>query len=93
MCYDELTINRFNQYNLKYLRKRTTTIDEVLRASGYNVVAIWEHEIDKNKEMKNMKLDVVERPRIRDDGFYGGRGEPVKLIYDFKSKRKVHRRC
>ena len=44
------TNSRFNQYNMKYLRKRTTTIDEVLRASGYNVVAIWEHEFDKNKE-------------------------------------------
>ena len=29
-CYDELTVNRFNQYNMKYLHKRTTTIDEVL---------------------------------------------------------------
>jgi len=86
VCYDELTVNRFNQYNIKYLRKRTTTIDEVLRASGYSIVTIWEHEFDKNKEMKNIKLDVVERPRIRDDGFHVGRCEPVELIYDFKSK-------
>ena len=70
---------------MKHLRKRTTIIDEFLRAGGYNVVAIWEHEFDKNKEMKNMKLDVVEPP-IRDDGFHGGRCEPVKLIYDFNSK-------
>ena len=53
VCYDELTVNRFNQYNMRYLRKRTTTIGEVLRASGYNVVTIWEHEFDKNKETKN----------------------------------------
>ena len=52
LCYDELTVNSFNQYNMKYLRKRTTIIDEFLRAGGYNVVAIWEHEFDKNKEMK-----------------------------------------
>jgi len=71
VCYDELTVNRFNQYNMKYLCKRTTTIDEVLRASGYSIVTIWEHEFDKNKEMKNIKLDVVERPRITDDGFHG----------------------
>jgi len=71
---------------MKYLRKRTTTIDEVLRASGYSVITIWRHEFDKNKEMKNIKLDVVEPPRIRDDGFHEGRCEPVKLIYDFKSK-------
>jgi len=70
LCYDKLTVSRFNQYNMKYLRKRTTTIDEVLRASGYNVVAIWEHDFDRNREMKNIKLDVVESPRIRDDGFH-----------------------
>jgi len=35
---------------------------------------------------------VVEPPKIRDDGFHGGRCEvrlhcePMKLIYDFKSK-------
>jgi len=38
------------------------------------------------ESVQNIKLDVVERPRIRDDGFHGGRCEPVKLIYDFKSK-------
>ena len=36
--------------------------------------------------MKNIKLDVVEPPKIRDDGFHGGRCEPVKLIYGFNSK-------
>jgi len=86
VCYDELTVNRFNQYNMKYLCKRTTTIDDVLTARGHSVVTIWKHEFDKYKEMKNIKLDDVERPRIRDDGFYGGRCKRMKLIYDFKSK-------
>ena len=85
-CYDKLTINRFNQHNMKYLYRRTSTIDELIRNSGYNLVTIWEHEFDKNKEMKNIKLDVIEPPKIRDDGFFGGRCEPVKLVYDFKSK-------
>ena len=85
-CYDELTVNRFSQYNMKHLYKRTTAAEEFFKSSGYNLVTIWEHEFDKNKEMKSIKLDVVEPPKIRDDGFHGGRCEPVKLIQDFKSK-------
>jgi hypothetical protein len=33
------------------------------------------------------EYDVVEPPKIR-DCFYGGRCEPVKLIYDFKKKNQ-----
>ena len=29
---------------------------------------------------------MVEPPKIRDDGFFGGRCEPVKLMYDYKHK-------
>ena len=52
-------------------------------------MTIWEHEFDRDKNMRNVKLDeydLVEPPKIRDDGFFGGRCEPVKLIYDFKHK-------
>ena len=69
---------------MKYLYKRTTAIDKAIRAGGYKLITIWEHEFDKNKEMRNMKLDeydLVEPPKIR-DCFYGGRCEPVKLRYD-----------
>jgi len=88
-CYDELTVNRLSQYNMKYLYKRTSAIDEQLRSNGYNLVTIWEHEFDKNKSMRNIKLDeyeLVEPPKIRGDAFTGGRCEPIKLIYDFKNK-------
>jgi len=40
--------------------------------------------------MRNMKLDefdLVEPPNIR-DGFYGGRCEPVKLIYDSDDEKR-----
>ena len=65
------------------------TIEQVLRTSGYKVVTIWEHESDKNGDMKNIKLDeydLVEPPKIREDTFHRGRCEPIKLTYDFKSK-------
>jgi len=43
------------------------TIEQVLRTSGYKVVTIWEHESDKNGDMKNIKLDeydLVEPPKL-----------------------------
>ena len=88
-CYNELSVNRFNQHNMKYLYKRTLAIDELIRNNGYNLVQIWEHEFDRDKVMRNMKLDeydLIEQPKIRDDGFFGGRCEPAKLMYGFKSK-------
>jgi len=47
-CYEELTINRFSQYNMKYLYKRTMAIDDLIKSNRYNLVTIWEHEFDKN---------------------------------------------
>jgi hypothetical protein len=88
-CYDELTVNKVSQHNMKYLYSRTMAIDEAFKQSGYNLVTIWEHAFDIDKEMKNIKLDeydLVEQPKFREDGFFGGRCEPVKLIYDFKEK-------
>jgi len=75
---------------MNYLYKRTMAIDATIRAGGYKLITIWEHEFHKNKEIRNMKLDefdLVEPPKIR-DGFYGGRCEPVKLIYDFDNKER-----
>ena len=79
------------------MHNRTIQIDETLlilyyrylRKHGFNLVTIWEQEFDRNKEMRNTKLDeydLVEPPNIRDDAFAGGRCEPIKLINDFKSK-------
>jgi len=36
--------------------------------------------------MKLDEYDLIEPPKIRDCGFFGGRCEPVKIIYDFNSK-------
>jgi len=85
-CYDELTVNRFSQYNIKHLHKRTTATEEFVKSSGYNLVTIWEHKFDKNKKMKSIKLDVVKPSKIRDDGFHRERCKSIKLIYNFKNK-------
>jgi hypothetical protein len=48
----------------------------------YELVTIWEHEFDSNKDMTSITLseyDLIEPPKYR-DAFYGGRTEPFKLI-------------
>ena len=73
---------------MKYLNTRTNNIDNFIRSKGFNLVIIWEHEFDRNKEMKAVTLneyDLVEPPKLR-EAFYGGRCEPIKLIHDFKDK-------
>jgi len=42
---------------MKYLHNWTIQIDGTLRKHGFNLVTIWEHEFDRNKEMRNTKLD------------------------------------
>ena len=82
-CYNELSINRFSQYNMKYLHNRTIQIDDTVRKHGFNLTTTWEHEFDRNRDMRNTKLDeydLMKPPEIRDDAFTGGRCEPVKLI-------------
>src|SRR5207244_81088 len=54
----------------------------------YNLKTICEHDYDQHKEMKSAILnvkDVIEPPKIR-DSFFGGRCEPIKLLYNFKDK-------
>ena len=86
-CYDDLTVNKVSQHNMKFLYARTVDIDELIRKSGFNLVTIWEHAFDSNAQMTNVKLeeyDLVEQPKFREDAFFGGRCEPVKLMYSFK---------
>ena len=48
---------------MNYLNKRTTTIDAYIKSQGYNLITIWEHEFDKNKDRKVItpeEFDLVE---------------------------------
>ena len=38
--YNELSINRFSQHNMKYLHNRTTEIDETVRKHRLNLITI-----------------------------------------------------
>jgi hypothetical protein len=51
-----------------YLYNKTLEIDNEIIKKGYNLVTIWEHDFNTNKEMTNMSLseyDLVEPPKIR----------------------------
>jgi len=72
------------------LYKTISYIDNVIRSTGFNVVTIWEHDFDNDKDMKATNLneyDLVEPPRLR-DAFYGGRTEPIKLLKNFKKRNE-----
>ena len=75
------------------LYENTLKIDTYIKEAGYNLETIWEHDFDSNKEMKGTILnvkDLVEPPQIR-DAFFGGRCEPIKLLYNFKEKNQKGR--
>ena len=75
------------------LYENTISIDAKIKEAGYNLITIWEHAFDSNKEMKNMILnvkDLVEPPKIR-DSFFGGRCESIKLLHNFKEKNQKGR--
>jgi len=86
-CFEQYMINsKNNKYTLD-LYNTTTRIDNLIRSSGFNLVTIWEHDFDNDKDMKTTNLnecDLVEPPRLR-DAFYGGRTEPMKLLKNLKS--------
>ena len=75
---------------MKPLYDKTTRIDNLINTK-YNLVIIWEHEFDKNKDMSKIHFnsdDLVEPLKIR-DCFYGGRTEPTKLIHNYQKGRYI----
>ena len=89
-CYDELTINKVNNREMRQLYERTIRINNLLKTKC-NLVTIWEHEFDKNKKMSKINLndlnDLIESPKLR-NSFYGGRTEPTKLMNNFKKRER-----
>ena len=90
-CYDDYMINSKNHQYMSQLYQRTAQIDHIIRSAGFNLVTIWEHDFENNKEIKSIKLnefDLVEPVKLR-DAFYGGRTEPFKLLKNFKKFNEV----
>ena len=86
LCFDTYMINSKNNRYMKDLYENTVNIENKIKQTGLNLVQIWEHEFDNNKDMKNIildEVDLIEPPKLR-DAFYGGRTEPIKLLKNFQ---------
>ena len=92
-CYKDLDVNKLKGKYMNDLRTKTEQNDQKIKDAGYQLVTICECEFNKHKDMKNTQLhdyDLIEPPKIR-DSFFGGRTEPIKLLYDFKTKHEKGR--
>src|SRR5271156_5284302 len=70
------------------LYNKTLMINNEIEEVGYKLVTVWECEFKSTYPKKVLKMSIddyvgILKPR---DAFYGGRTEPTKLLYDFKSK-------
>jgi hypothetical protein len=84
-CFNPATVNKHSGKQMSDLYDATLKHEEAIK-NKYELVTIWEHEFDSNKDMTSITLseyDLIEPPKYR-DAFYGGRTEPFKLIYDFQ---------
>ena len=90
-CYNEATINTKNHIDMGELNKRTLAKNAKIRELGFNLVTIYEYELNKDAEFKKWSsentLEFV-GPLDPRDAFFGGRTNVSKLKYDFKEGEK-----
>ena len=90
-CYNEATINTKNHIDMGELNKRTLAKNAKIRELGFNLVTIYECELNKDAEFKKWSsentLEFV-GPLDPRDAFFGGRTNVSKLKYDFKEGEK-----
>ena len=86
-CYKPNIINTKNQKDMGTLNDLTIEKRENIKSAGYNYVSTYECQLNKNKEFqkfaKDFNKEIVEQLRPR-DGFFGGRTNATKLLYNFK---------
>ena len=90
-CYTEDRINPINQRDMIELQRTTELKNIQIRDLGYNLVEVYECEIQKNNDFKKYcKINTVELvgPLNPRDAFFGGRKNVTKLTYDFKPGEK-----
>ena len=89
-CYNGHEINEKTGIYMYILYQNTLRIENLIKSLGFNLITIWEHDFDNDREMKSTNLntiDLVEPPKIR-DSFFGGRCEPIKLLHNFKDNNQ-----
>lgn len=90
-CYSGDIINVKNQIDMMTLKNKTEEKNRKIKQSGYNLIEVYECDLDKDKifkeYFKQQKRDVVEPLNPR-DAFFGGRTNVTKLRYNFKENEK-----
>ena len=90
-CYTQDRINPVNQLDMVELQRATATKNAKIIGLGYNLVEVYECDIQKDvafkKYCKTNNVELVEPLNPR-DAFFGGRTNVTKLTYDFKPGEK-----
>ena len=90
-CYSDDTINTKNQIDMLTLRKHTFEKNAKIESAGFNLVEVYECELNKDKDFKKF-MKTWDRdfagPLDPRDAFFGGRTNVTKLTYDFKQGEK-----
>ena len=90
-CYTSDKINPMVQKDMSELQRATALKNEKIRGLKYNLIEVYECELEKNTEFKKYrkKNDInIVMPLNPRDAFFGGRTNVTKLTYDFQPDEK-----
>lgn len=90
-CYDADQLHPIKHVAMGALRQKTEETTEKLRAQGYLVIEMWEHDFMSLKKNDPAVQSFLETHTTRDrlnprDAFFGGRTNAVKLLHEGDAK-------
>ncbi|XP_071040091.1 uncharacterized protein [Parasteatoda tepidariorum] len=91
-CYEGDTIHPLKKLPMATLLAKTKGTTDKFRASGYEVIELWEHRFKSMmKENKDLRVLFVENHEVQErlnprDSFFGGRTNAIKLFYEGEAK-------
>ncbi|KAL9977373.1 hypothetical protein ACROYT_G014765 [Oculina patagonica] len=87
-CYKPDVINNKNQCDMGTLYNKTKAKNNKITSAGYNLIEMWECKLKKDKIFQKYYKNDLNRevvgPLNPRDGFFGGRTNASKLLYNFK---------
>ncbi|XP_035204371.1 uncharacterized protein LOC118179300 [Stegodyphus dumicola] len=90
-CYDGDTIHPLKGVSMATLREKTEEATRKLRAQGFHVIEMWEHEFQREKEENPGLQAFLDQHHLRDrlnprESFFGGRTNALKLFHEGDAK-------
>ncbi|XP_035205529.1 uncharacterized protein LOC118180567, partial [Stegodyphus dumicola] len=90
-CYDGDVIHPLKGVSMATLREKTEETTRKLRAQGFHVIEMWEHEFQREKEENPDLQSFLDQHHLRDrlnprDSFFGGRTNALKLFHEGDAK-------